>query len=103
MTEVFHQPDEQETRIDIHADRVLRQTHSMFRQPVDSPGISSRFSSGVIHAPSKCGVKYGLGQFVFMGRIRLKRAHITCAPRLDEFNKVWKAAEQMNMLSCSLN
>ena len=65
----------------------------------------SRTSRVVIplRTPSVCRVRAGDGQFVFVGTIRLKRIfHVRCAPRLEEFRRVWFSAVQRQLQPCHL-
>ena len=45
--------------------------------------------SGKVIVPSKCRTRAGDGQFLLMGRIRLKRAYLSCALRVEEFERLW--------------
>ena len=128
---VVHQPEQDESQIHLNIHRMVRQTHSVFtaspsssfnavqlqpqHMPAPSPsqtdsahlpvsGVSDlvRTLSGMVHAPYRCGVRHGDGRFVFMGRIRLKRAHIKCAPRFEDFMDIWLRATQQNKLNCDL-
>jgi len=56
-----------------------------------------------LRTPAVCRVHYGDGLFVFVGRIRLKRTlHVQCAPRLEEFRRVWSTAVQRQLQPCHL-
>ena len=52
---------------------------------------------------SVCDVRCGEGTFMFVGRIRLKRTlHIQCAPRLEDFRRVWYSAVEQQIQPCHL-
>ena len=56
-----------------------------------------------LRTASVCHVRRGEGLFVFVGRIRLKRTlHIQCAPRLEDFRRVWYSAVQLQIQPCHL-
>lgn len=57
---------------------------------------------GVIIMPHKCGIKHGAGEFLFMGRVRLGRAVLGCAPRAGQFQTLWDAAVKAGDNLCLL-
>lgn len=59
-------------------------------------------SNGSVIAPYKCGIRSGAGSYLFMGRIRLKRAILKCAPRLEDFLKVYRNALADGSNYCTL-
>lgn len=54
---------------------------------------SDRHLTGTIHAPRKCGVKAGKGDFLFTGRLRLGKPVLRCAPYFDQWQKISAMAE----------
>lgn len=69
----------------------------------------SESSGGVVIAPHKCRVrpsKQGGGgedQFLFVGKIRLQRARLQCAPRVEDFEQIWKDAINAGTNPCILD
>jgi len=66
-----------------------------------------RSSTGEVVLPlrtaSVCGVRYGRGLFVFVGRIRFERTlHIRCAPRRKDFRRAWNSAVEHYLQPCRL-
>lgn len=67
-----------------------------------SPPKSGR--SVVVSIPAVCQVHIGRGQFLFVGHVHLNRSlRMTCAPRSDEFWKLWSAAVDEGRNPCILN
>ena len=58
---------------------------------------------GSVIAPHKCGMRAGAGQFVFAGRIRLKRGILKCAARSENWRKVYEAAVREGRQQCTFN
>jgi len=56
-----------------------------------------------LYTPTACRVKYGEGLFLFLGRIRLRRAHLHCAPRVSDFVRAWQAAMTHETNPCTLD
>jgi len=56
-----------------------------------------------VYTPSGCRAKSGDGLFMFMGRVRLKKALLQCAPRLSDFVQIWDAAVEQGSNPCSLD
>ena len=57
---------------------------------------------GAVTVPHKCGIHQGQGEFLFMGSVRLGRAHLKCAPRLEEFARMWRKAIHTGRNLCAL-
>lgn len=55
-----------------------------------------------ILVPGMCHVRQGKGAFLFLGSIRLRRARLECAPRLEEFERMWNSAVATGNAPCSL-
>lgn len=97
------------TTIDVAVDRIYRQksehfgSHSRLRRETSDTAGSSTKHLGTVMAPHKCGIRKGAGSFLFIGRIRLGKAILQCAPRVEEFNNVWKKAVQRGNNPCILD
>ena len=95
--------DEGESRIYIKISHLYRQVSRVFvRRDIPEgqlqDGSLATMSPtrdslrGVIVSSDKCGVSKGKGQFLFMGKIRLGRAILHCAPRSQDFERLWEDA-----------
>lgn len=60
------------------------------------------FYKGQVVVPHKCRTSRGDGTFIFIGKVRLKRAHLQCAPRFNDFERIWKDAIRMGTNICVL-
>ncbi|KAK2156288.1 hypothetical protein LSH36_217g05099 [Paralvinella palmiformis] len=60
-------------------------------------------SDSLMIAPHRCGIKKGFGEFLFTGRIRFKKTFLHCAPRVEEFVKLWKRAKVKGHNLCTLD
>ena len=58
--------------------------------------------SGRVIVPRQCRTQRADGEFVLMGRIRLKRAYLSCALRTDDFHRVWTDALRAGSNRCDL-
>ncbi|KAK7502317.1 hypothetical protein BaRGS_00006270 [Batillaria attramentaria] len=54
---------------------------------------SDRHLTGTIHAPRKCGIKAGKGDFLFTGRMRLGKPTLRCAPYFEQWQRLSALAE----------
>ena len=115
MEAVFHNEDTEESELLLHVTKIHVQRHNIFKR-TDSPVISMNENSdsvrgvatsqglhgGTVIVPRKCGIQKGDGAFLLMGRTRLKRAFLRCAPRLEDFQKLWNKAKKVGRNPCSL-
>lgn len=69
--------------------------------PVLDKGKTAGYHLSII-IPDKCQIKHGGGIFLFLGNIRLKRARLGCAPRLEEFRQIWSSALSTGSNQCIL-
>ncbi|XP_006897571.1 PREDICTED: meteorin [Elephantulus edwardii] len=91
---VTHDTELQESVIQVTATRILRHTLSL-----------SGTGGGVqtsIRTPLHCGVHPGPGAFLFMGWSRFGEAWLGCAPRVQEFSRVYEAANAAHLLPCEV-
>lgn len=57
-----------------------------------------------VSVPTHCRVHGGQGRFVFIGRFGLERSlRLSCASRLDEFQRLWIDAVKTGQNPCVLN
>ncbi|XP_006873907.1 PREDICTED: meteorin [Chrysochloris asiatica] len=95
--EVTHDLDLQESVIQVTAARVLRHTLPLLKAG-DTEGQVQVF----IRTPLHCGVRPGPGTFLFMGWHRFGEAWMGCAPRIQEFARVYSAAQVAHLLPCEV-
>merc|ERR1712168_396772 len=93
-----------ESAIMIKASDVIRQTADIFRAPGSSflNKASHALHIGTIYAPSKCNIKYGAGDFLFLARMRLGKALLFCSQRWENFITLWKRSSDTGDAPCSL-
>ena len=105
MGDISHDINAGETEIKVKAGKIYRQKTQIFKRSTSSVKKSfgnGRFTGSVIGA-YKCGMQQGEGLFMFMGRIRLDRALLRCAPRLEDFQSMWKIASAEGRAPCAID
>ena len=115
---VTQQPEFGETQLALQVDKIYRQKQTIFStrtipdftaitaSPVSkySPQVGKTLSpGGHVVAPHRCGIHGGAGRFIFLGKIRLKRALLKCAPRLEAFHQMWTRASDSGLVQCQLD
>ncbi len=97
MDGVHHDDDKSHIRVSVS--KLLSQKESIFRKS----DVWSRPHEleGVIHAPLKCGIRHGEGEFLFTGRLRLGQPVLQCAPRYEQWKKVLEEALLQDELECT--
>ena len=74
-------------------------------QVVDDAILSEDIISpnrSILIAPYSCGMRSGIGDFLFVGRLRLGRIHMRCAPRIEDFSTTYVKAVQEDNHRCIL-
>lgn len=108
---VLHDLEAQESEVRIEATRVIRQTQTIFQMDKkhtsdeqNTNGVTKQGQTykGAVYFPLKCGIRKGEGQFLFIGRVRLGRGLLQCAPRLEDFHEMYKIAEREGRNFCSV-
>ncbi|XP_032957785.1 meteorin [Rhinolophus ferrumequinum] len=94
---VAHNTELQESVITVTAARVLRQTLPLFQV-----GASGGQVQASIRTPLRCGVRPGPGTFLFMGWSLFGEAWLGCAPRFQEFSRVYAAAHANHLHPCEV-
>ena len=56
----------------------------------------------ILIAPYSCGMRAGIGEFLFVGQLRLGRMHMRCAPRFEDFSTIYVEAVREDKHRCSL-
>ncbi|XP_069785642.1 meteorin-like protein [Narcine bancroftii] len=94
---VTHDQQQEESRIDIFADKIYRQKNQIF-QPI---GKSAKWL-GHIKTMLHCGVKEGEGDFLFTGSVHFGEVQLGCAPRYKDFRRIYKEARDKGEIPCEL-
>lgn len=94
---VAHDTELQESVITVAATRVIRQTLPLFQE-----GSSEGQGQASIRTLLRCGVRPGPGSFLFMGWSRFGEAWLGCAPRFQEFSRVYSAALTAHLNPCEV-
>ena len=74
--------------------------------PADPGGLEPKRYGGRVIAHHKCGIRRPQEPdelFLFLGRVKLRRARLQCAPRLDDFHAVWETALKNGENPCLLD
>ncbi|XP_039357292.1 meteorin-like protein isoform X3 [Mauremys reevesii] len=97
IQDVTNEAEQQESVIDISANKLYRQKSKVF-QPTEENG-SWR---GQIKTPLECGVRPGDGDFLFTGRMQFGEARLGCAPRFKDFQRMYKEAKDKGLNPCEI-
>nr|XP_019591042.1 PREDICTED: meteorin-like protein [Rhinolophus sinicus] len=93
---VTHDPERQESAIHLQVSRLYRQKSSVFRP---APGGGWR---GRITTLLECGVRPGRGEFLFAGHMHFGEARLGCAPRFEDFQRMYRDAEERGLNPCEM-
>ena len=97
MNSVENLEDSDKTHIEVAVSQILRQRGSHFhRHRRDSSTLH-----GIIVVPKKCGVVKGDGLFLMTGKLRFGELKLGCAPYLQEWEALARAAEMDGRMQCS--
>lgn len=96
IQDVTHAPERQESAIHLRVSHVYRQKGRVFRA---MPGGGWR---GHVATLLACGVRPGRGEFLFTGHLRFGEAQLGCAPRLEDFRRVYRDAEARGLNPCEM-
>lgn len=96
IQDVTHAPERQESAIHLRVSHVYRQKGRVFRA---APGGGWR---GRVATLLACGVRPGRGEFLFTGHLRFGEAQLGCAPRLEDFRRVYRDAEARGLNPCEM-
>ena len=96
MGKVNDNTETKTTAMEIHISRQVHAKSDMFyRRRRKGP------LQGTVHVPIECEVSRGTGIFLFMGRVRFDRLHLTCAPYLNQWKKLLDRVRHTGALECS--
>lgn len=93
---VTHDPARQESAIHLQVSRLYRQKSGVFR-PAAEGGWRGRVTTLL-----QCGVRPGRGEFLFTGHMHFGEARLGCAPRLEDFRRMYRDAEQRGLNPCEM-
>ncbi|XP_059527618.1 meteorin-like protein isoform X2 [Myotis daubentonii] len=96
IQDVTHAPERQESAIHLRVSRIYRQKSRVFRA---APGGGWR---GRISTLLACGVRPGRGEFLFTGHMHFGEARLGCAPRLEDFQRMYQDAEARGLNPCEM-
>ncbi len=106
-----------ESVVQVSVENVYRQIENHFSQDLEDSGAIqahiynwqninadtvAKYADAVM-VPKKCGVRRGDGLFLFVGKFRLGKAILQCAPRLETFSKLWQRAVDKKANPCTMN
>lgn len=100
MEVVLNYEEANESAVYVRVHRWIRQV-----QEVDEAFLSEGIISpnrSILIAPYSCGMRSGIGEFLFVGRLRLGRIHMRCVPRFEDFSTIYVKAVQEDNHRCSL-
>ncbi|XP_071106107.1 meteorin-like protein [Haliotis cracherodii] len=100
MDDVDHDDVEETSVIRVSVTQLLSQKDAIFKK-AENGWTRPHELKGVIHAPHRCGIRHGEGQFLFTGRVRLGQPMLQCAPRYEQWKSVLEMALLNDELECS--
>ncbi|XP_064126498.1 meteorin-like protein isoform X2 [Loxodonta africana] len=98
IQDVTNEPEQQESAIHLNVSSLYRQKSKVF-QPDPEGGGRWR---GHIKTLLKCGVRPGLGDFLFTGQMHFGEAWLGCAPRFTDFQRMYRDAKQKGLNPCEI-
>lgn len=57
--------------------------------------------NGQIYTPAQCKIKYGAGNFIFMGKMKFGKAELYCAPTYEDFYDLHRDSKLKGTLLCT--
>ncbi|XP_069510646.1 meteorin-like protein [Ambystoma mexicanum] len=97
IREVTNDVEEQKSIIDVAVNRLYRQKTKIFTVL----GTNESWE-GQIRTPLECGVKPGQGEFLFTGRVHFGEPRLGCAPRYNDFLRIYKEAKEKGLNPCEI-
>ncbi|XP_024902860.1 meteorin-like protein [Pteropus alecto] len=96
---VTHEPERQESAIHLRVSRLYRQKNRVFRPAPAGEGGGWR---GRVTTLLECGARPGPGEFLFAGHMHFGEARLGCAPRFEDFRRVYRDAEGRGLNPCEM-
>lgn len=94
---VLHDRERQESVVNVGTTKIYRQKYTLFH-PVGKYGKSL----GEVRTFLRCGVKQGVGSFIFTGHVHFGEAWLGCAPRYKDFKRIYEAAKETHENQCEI-
>ncbi|XP_048465536.1 meteorin isoform X1 [Rhincodon typus] len=94
---VFHDAERQESIVSVSTTKIYRQKYTLFH-PIGKYGKSF----GEVRTFLKCGVKQGVGSFIFTGHVHFGEAWLGCAPRYKDFKRISEVAKEAHENQCEI-
>lgn len=98
IIEVASDLEQQESIISVSINRLDRQKSKIFQPNQEQGGWE-----GQIRTPLECGVRAGLGEFLFTGRMHFGEPRLGCAPRYRDFQRIYLEAKSNGLNPCEIN
>ena len=96
MTDVT--PTTVHTKLDLSLDFIKQGSMEYFTKDYNK---NTKVYKGQIFAPSKCGMQYGPGKFVFMAKVQFGKAHLRCAPTYNDFHNLQRTSKLKGAALCT--
>ncbi|OCT63082.1 hypothetical protein XELAEV_18044177mg [Xenopus laevis] len=97
ISAVTNDEELQESLINVTVDKLYRQKSKIFL-PRDNGGWE-----GMIQTPLECGVKTGMGSFLFTGRMHFGEPRLGCTPRYKDFKRIYLEAKKQGLNPCEIS
>ncbi|XP_053566238.1 meteorin-like protein [Bombina bombina] len=98
ITAVTNDVEQQESIIKVAVNKLYRQKNKIFTPNKESGGWE-----GHIRTPLECGVKAGMGEFLFTGRMHFGDPRLGCAPRYRDFQRIYQEAKDKGLNPCEIS
>lgn len=98
IKEVTSDLEQQESIISVSINRLYRQKSKIFQPNQEHGGWE-----GQIRTPLECGVRPGLGEFLFTGQMHFGEPRLGCAPRYRDFQRIYQEAKSNGLNPCEIN
>lgn len=100
METLIQKEDSKFTEISVSVSRIIRQRNPDLFYRINR---KSQNLHGKIQTPRKCNILKGIGDYLFTGRLRLGKLHVTCATPNLEWENVLHKALKLGTMECSLD
>lgn len=91
--------EEEQLSVTVAISRLYRQKTKVFT----SGGGRARSWTGQVKMPLQCGVKPGEGDFLLTGTVRFGEAWMGCAPRYNDFLRIYREAQRLGTNPCHVD
>ncbi|KAM4691325.1 meteorin-like protein [Rhinophrynus dorsalis] len=98
ITAVTNEEELQDSNIFVSVHKLYRQKSKIFLPKKEAEGWE-----GIIRTPMECGVKAGLGDFLFTGSMHFGEPKLGCAPRYKDFLRIYGEAKNQGLNPCEID